>query len=187
MPQLVAGPRQVERPSRFVLPSASDRDRLTELVTLAGMPQIRSEPQLAQRPARPQHAIHAFHAAVLPTAPEEGWGSGWVSAPNYDDEHPEELSYRPFPVAPLLTVTASADDPVLAVLSHPEVARTLDLVDPTGAILPMRFRPSLAVARQMWAQEFRGDAINPSALAELSRELPPGNLVNRPVRTADGR
>lgn len=27
----------------------------------------------------------------------------WASTPEFDDDHPEELSYRPFPVAPLLT------------------------------------------------------------------------------------
>jgi hypothetical protein len=38
----------------------------------------------------------------------------FVPAPAYDEEHPEELSYRPFPIAPFLTATASLDDPALA-------------------------------------------------------------------------
>jgi hypothetical protein len=41
--------------------------------------------------------------AVLNDANRTGWSNGWVSAPAYDEEHPEELSYRPFPLAPLLT------------------------------------------------------------------------------------
>ena len=46
-----------------------------------------------------------------------------VPAPDYDDEHPEELSYRPFPIAPFLTATASADDPALSRMVHPDLAK----------------------------------------------------------------
>ena len=52
----------------------------------------------------------------------------FVPAPAYDEEHPEELSYRPFPIAPLLTLTASVDltvrsDHVVSGTSHDAILR----------------------------------------------------------------
>src|SRR5690606_32938287 len=79
-----------------------------------------------------------------------GWGNGWVRAPEYDDEHPDELYYRPFPLAPLLTTSASADDPVLAKLQHPDVAATLEFVSDEINVLPMRFTPGNHIAALLW-------------------------------------
>ena len=35
-------------------------------------------------------------------------GNGWAEAPEFDEDHPEELAYRPFPLAPIMTNPASA-------------------------------------------------------------------------------
>ena len=111
-----------------------------------------------------------------------GWGSGWVSAPAYDEEHPEELSYRPFPIGPLLT--ASANEPLLADLVHHDVARTVDMIDQPGTALPLRFRPGEQLAQLMWAQQFRGDAIGLSKLlAAQSADPVPSSVHERQVRT----
>ena len=56
----------------------------------------------------------------------------FVPAPAYDEEHPEELSYRPFPIAPFLTATASVDDPALARIVHPDLGKTLEMLDQDG-------------------------------------------------------
>lgn len=73
-------------------------------------------------------------------------------------------------------------------MSAPEVARTLELIDQTSSLQPLRLRPGQAVAARMWTQEFRGEAVNPQALAVLT---PPedaiGGLIRRNVRTAEGR
>ena len=75
------------------------------------------------------------------------------------------FSIEKFPLAPLLTDSPSADDPALAKLSHPDPAETLAFIDEDGASLPpMRLRPGAQVASVMWAQEFRGAAVD---LAEL--------------------
>ncbi len=66
---------------------------------------------------------------------------GWAPAPEFDEDHPEELSYRPFPMAPLLTQSASADDEALVKIVHPNLERTLDLLDDKQIVLPMRLRP----------------------------------------------
>ena len=108
----------------------------------------------------------------------------FVPAPAYDDEHPEELSYRPFPIAPLLTATASPDDPVLARMVHPDLMRALELLDQANASPPLRLRPGLQTAHLLWVQEFKGEAINLSALYDDG--LPPGNagLGKRKVVTS---
>ena len=82
------------------------------------------------------------------------WASGWVTAPAYDDEHPEELSYRPFPLAPLLTLTSSPHDPALSQMVHPDVAGTLDFIDDTLSALPLKFRPGSRRAALMWTDQF---------------------------------
>ena len=84
----------------------------------------------------------------------------WAPAPEFDEDHPEELSYRPFPVAPLLTQSASADDEALVKIVHPNLARTLDLLDDKQIVLPMRLRPGDQIAEVLWAQQFRGNAVD---------------------------
>jgi hypothetical protein len=91
-----------------------------------------------------------------------------VSAPAYDEEHPEELSYRPFPIAPLLTVTASADDPALAVMVHPDLGKLLELMDQQDSVPPMRLRPGTYEAELMWAQQSKGVPVDLSLLNDTS-------------------
>ncbi len=93
-----------------------------------------------------------------------GWSTGWASAPEFDEEHPDEMSYRPFPVAPLLTETASADDPVLTRIEHPNVAQTLEMLGDDKDRLPLKLRPGPQVVAIMWAQQFQGNAVDLSAL-----------------------
>jgi hypothetical protein len=192
-------------------PSAQDRARLNELAALASLePRLIAGPTLASRRsgsgALPSLTTNATPraAAEPPTGPRLaaidpapglgsgslidgaagrfGWGNGWVSAPAYDEEHPEELSYRPFPIGPLLTT--SATEPLLADLVHHDVARTVDMIDQPGTALPLRFRPGEQLAQLMWAQQFRGDPIGLSKLlAAQSAEPAPSTLHERQVRT----
>lgn len=111
--------------------------------------------------------------------------SEWVSAPAYDDEHPEELYYRPFPLAPLMTATASPDDPALITMVHPDVASTLDFIDDEGTALPMQFTPGHQVAAALWSREFSGAAIQPGRANSREADAPAANPVaNRTVRTS---
>lgn len=112
-----------------------------------------------------------------------GWSTGWAGAPEFDEEHPDEMSYRPFPVAPLLTETESADDPVLARMEHPDVAQTLEMLgDDDKDRLPLKMRPGPQVVAMMWAQQFQGTAVDLSGL-DLHREET-GALASRRVRTS---
>jgi hypothetical protein len=196
----------VDRPSRLTQPSTDDRAKLAQLAALASL-----EPQLVSGPvpaARPKPTLASLTGATpkLPVAAREpapklaalgptpemgmtdlgraGWGNGWVQAPAYDEEHPEELSYRPFPVAPYMTTSASADDPALIDLVHPDVPRTLEMLDQAGSMPPMRLRPTQQVARLMWAQEFKGGMADIARLFESGDDLLKSSGVsNRAVKT----
>lgn len=207
-PHLVSAPRAVERPSRFTpSPSKADRTKLDALVTAAAsmpMPELVSGPK---RAVRPQKALAAAALAESGHAPKaqptarvasldpaaaasvtdmnpNGLGNGWAEAPAFDEDHPEELAYRPFPLAPLLTDNAEARDAPLADLQRPDVAATLDALDDAGRIPPMKFRPGQQVAEQMWAQQFQGKAVHAEALMELAQRPPPAGMENRSVQTS---
>ncbi|MEQ1649123.1 MAG: DUF882 domain-containing protein [Hyphomicrobiaceae bacterium] len=165
---------EADRPSRLTGPTDADRSGLSSLlqnVAIAPEPQLIRSPTLANRNRTAEPRMAALTPPALPKkltasdVPENsGWGNGFVQAPAFDEEHPEELSYRPFPISPLLTVTASADDPALLQMTHPDVARTFDLLDSAGSMPPMRMRPSTQIAAAMWSQSFAGEAINLNAL-----------------------
>jgi uncharacterized protein YcbK (DUF882 family) len=203
-PKLVAAPRLVERTSRFLPgPSVADRKGLDHLVKLAAFepaadPKLVVLPKPAVRPAKHTIAPEPLGPPAPADTPEEGsydpeaagseasslMGTGYVAAPAFDPEHPEELAYRPFPLAPLMTASASPDDPVLAKLSHPELARTLEVIDDVGAVQPMRFRPQKQVAELLFAQQFRGGAVLPAPSARaVGDEAPAGGISERAVRT----
>jgi hypothetical protein len=132
----------------------------------------------AADPTDDARAMRALKAAV-----PMGRNAGFVPAPAFDDEHPDELSYRPFPIAPLLTASSSADDPALTRLVHPNLARTLEMLDQGISALPMRLRPGLQSAQIMWAQEFKGEAINFLSLADPEGPTAASQLANRVVHT----
>lgn len=157
-------PRVVDRPSRLTGPSVADRQQLTSLMQLASLdqPRLLAPPQPARRPAGPQVAAidpRAPIAGAPPLVTSDAPQPVFVAAPAFDDEHPEELSYRPFPIAPLLTVTPSTNDPALAMLQAPDVSETLRLLDQEGGVPPMRLRPNQQVAAMLWAQQFSGYAV----------------------------
>jgi uncharacterized protein YcbK (DUF882 family) len=210
-PVLLETPRLVDQPSQLTRPSNADRAKLGEMAALASMapaliepptPVQRRQPQLASLPSLSGTAIPPAAApsrdppklaAINPNALSDqpnslsdatrpGWGNGFVQAPAFDEEHPEELSYRPFPIAPLMTQTASADDPALVRMVHPDVAKTLELIDQAGGMPPMRLRPTLQTAELMWAQQFQGQAVNLSSM--IDNPAPTANAVpNRKVQT----
>lgn len=173
-------------------PSFGDREHLAALMRLAAnAPQLVSGPAPARRP-QAQH-LPSLTGSSLPAPPAEGgrqapalehqvaslgpapipqstlsdagrfdW-AGWIAAPAYDDEHPEELSYRPFPIAPYLTDTA--DQPVMGEFVAPDLARTLETFDQLDGAPTLGFRPVPALATFMQAQQFTGQAIKLNAMA----------------------
>jgi uncharacterized protein YcbK (DUF882 family) len=194
LPQLVGPPRLIERPTASLAtrPSAQERARLAALAAEPA-PRLLQTPTPVNRrqAARPDAVEVAAADPIGELMRRDGFAGSlasdpkptFVPAPAYDEEHPEELSYRPFPIAPFLTATASGDDPALARMVHPEFARTLELLDQPGSALPMRLRPGLQAARHLWAQEFKGEAINLAALIDPETPPAPERPANRRVRT----
>jgi uncharacterized protein YcbK (DUF882 family) len=176
-----------QEPPRQVPPP--DRDRLARIVATA----LDAPPQATAAPAAktqlaalaPDARADTAHADASRTdADASGWSDGWAQQPEFDEDHPEELSYRPFPVAPFLTESASADDDALVKLVPPDVVRTLDLLDDRPIVLPLKLRPGRQVAETMWAQQFEGEAVDVSALEEAARmRQAPSSLASRSVRT----
>ena len=124
-------------------------------------------------------------SAVMSDANKSGWSNGWVAAPAYDEEHPEELSYRPFPLAPMLTQSASINEPVLARMSAPDVSKILANIDKTWTVPEMQFLPGQQTAEVMWAQQFQGHPVQfvDASLAERGEDIPTG-LIPRSVKTS---
>lgn len=204
-PKLIAPPRLVERPSRFAKgPTRDDRSKLDRLVTLAAnepMPKLIAGPRPVVRPPRPlapevaaseappPARVAALDTAADPSSPQtmtdaltDGYSTGWAQAPQYDDDHPEDLAYAPFPLTPLVTDTASIDDPALARMQHHNVAKTLELLDDDGVVLPMRLRQGEQVTETQWAQQFQGKVVDLSAFSEPAVADPSG-LASRNVKT----
>lgn len=149
-PKLVAAPTPARRPERAVAGvGEADRAALAALVALASAPPVPS-------PA----------AGAVPPSSARGAGSqsgqppiAWLPAPAYDDEHPEELSYRPFEIAPLLADDPQREPAILTALVAPDTIRTLDFIDqaeglPTMALGP----PSRHFLPRLW-KVFRGAAV----------------------------
>jgi uncharacterized protein YcbK (DUF882 family) len=193
-PDLVAAPSRPDHPE--IAPLAKrEPPRKPASPVMAGMITGAIPPLALAKPEPPSDQIGAkltaleLEAPAAEAVPAEsgrfGWGSGWAPAPAYDEEHPEELAYRPFPLAPLLTATASADDPALVTLVHPDVAKTLEVLDDRGSVLPMRLRPGRQVAEMMLSQEFRGDVVSVPAPDAVPRAaaLKAAGLADRSVRT----
>jgi hypothetical protein len=171
--------------------SAADRLRLNEMVSTATT-QATPPAQASAAPApAAQAAPTAAHVAALdvdnaaPIEPANDNNNGrWAPAPEFDEDHPEELAYRPFPIAPLLTDSASADDKALVKLVHPDLQRTLVLLDDKQIVLPMRLRPGNQVSEVTWAQQFQGRAVDFAAHETDQQRAAASGITSRPVRTS---
>jgi hypothetical protein len=205
---LASRPRLVERPSHFTKgPSSADRSKFESLVAAAAAlppPKLISGPTPAVRPQKGLAAAalaEKGRRAPQPTAevasldPAAAAGSiadmngntpdsGWVEAPAFDEDHPEELAYHPFPLAPLMSASADKRDQPLADLQHPDVAATLATLDDFGGVAPMKFRPGRQLAEEMWAEQFQGKAVHLEALQEIEKNRLPAGMENRTVRTS---
>jgi uncharacterized protein YcbK (DUF882 family) len=193
LPQLLSPPRLVDRPAPVgTRPTDGERARLAAL-SAEPLPQLVIGPTPASRSRPAGEVVRSGEMRVSAADPDAAlerlkWGAAvtrgtFVPAPAYDEEHPEELSYRPFPIAPFLTATASVDDPALVRMYHPDLGRTLEMLDQAGSSPPMRLRPGPQTARLMWAQEFKGEAIDLSSLADLDASPASPELAKRRVQT----
>lgn len=214
-PQLAAPPRLAARPadppSQLRSPAdAKDRERLTDLFTLAsffpttgfslsslfgGDDNDKPAPVTgADAGDRPRIGVAALDDALREgddDAARSQQPFEFIAAPAFDEEHPEELHYRPFPVAPLLTASASHDDPALTMMVAPDPAATIAMLEEDPTALPMRFTPKKDLAVALWADQFTGEAVNfgfasgQAYAAPDSANPSDGRLASRAVRTTE--
>ncbi len=197
--KLLSVPKLIERfAPPGTRPSEGERARLAALADEPLPPKLTAPPQPAHR-SPPTESIEwtaemrvasADPVADAPVPDRLRLGASlirtaahFVPSAAYDEEHPEELSYRPFPIAPFLTTTASVDDPALARMVHPNLAKTLEMLSDAGSAPPMRLRPGSQTAQLMWAQQFKGEAIDLSSLIDLDTPQGPARLAERRVLT----
>ncbi len=100
--------------------------------------------------------------------------------PDYDDDHPDEDAYQPFPVLPFMSDTpiASMDLSDTQGQTQFTLAKVHTLFGEQREMLDTRFQQGLQFAELFWAQRFRGTAVN-TALRRVARI--DGSF---PVRTA---
>jgi uncharacterized protein YcbK (DUF882 family) len=173
-------------PRRSPAPSSdADRLRLNEMVSTAMThvaPSAQAPAALAAPAAAPVAAPDVEN--VGPAEAASANNGRWAPAPEFDEDHPEELAYRPFPIAPLLTESPSADDKALVKLVHPDLQRTLALLDDKQIVLPMRLRPGDQVSEVTWAQQFQGRAVDFAAHETDQQRAAASGITSRPVRTS---
>jgi uncharacterized protein YcbK (DUF882 family) len=147
-PRLKTEPTPAARPVVAARPPArvEDQDRagLTTLAQLAAQsappkprlpaPMVASlGPTLPTSLFAPERPSAPRLTATEPAASSAADTVTWVQAPAWDEDHPEELSYRPFAIAPLMSDDPAVEPAALTTLKAPEVVRTLELLDQTEA------------------------------------------------------
>jgi uncharacterized protein YcbK (DUF882 family) len=144
---------------------------------LASLGPMMSAFDLGGSDSQPQTA--AFETASVPSGPQsdaapssDGVATTSVaSAPEYDDDHADELFYQPFPLLPMIADTSvasmdlSADTPDLLKKVH------LFFKDPR-AQLPLEFEPGLQYGELYWASRFSGQAVSRILTEGRSRREP---------------
>jgi uncharacterized protein YcbK (DUF882 family) len=137
------------------------------------------DPKLAKPIEAPPPKPHLTDETI------RSWGNGFQTAPEFDEEHPEELSYRPFPIAPILTEDFGAEHPVLARTHHPDTRRIFDLLDEPDRLFPLSFRPGKQVAELLWADQFLGNKVGVNTLmGDASVPQFPTGIRQRKVATS---
>jgi hypothetical protein len=108
--------------------------------------------------------------------------NGWVNAPAFDEDHENELSYRPFPLAQLIDPTPSTDNPVLAKLVRPSLTAAHGAIDLDQAP-GVQFRQQLQVAEMIWSDGSSGrDATSDIFKAGTMGDSTSGRLVQTATR-----
>ena len=94
-----------------------------------------------------------------------------VSAPEADDDHPEELSYVPFEIAGLMTDASVTYSRTVAPLTHPEQGNLDYLFEDMDQPTALTLRKTSGYVSLAAAQSFSGDAVR-SLYAELEPATP---------------
>lgn len=184
----VAEPRRIARASTPGSstpegPSAEDRQSLTRLAAMASASFFQAAATFSSKPdaARTGHRrpTHKTQARLPQPAIEQIW----ARAPSYDEEHPEELSYRPFPIAPFLSDAPEQQHPKLIAMVHPDPSRTLQLLDEASDLPVLNWMPGPQTSVRTSTIAFSGRAIDLGPM-RVARERRAPNPPQRELVTA---
>ncbi|MGF1620277.1 MAG: DUF882 domain-containing protein [Rhodomicrobiaceae bacterium] len=103
-----------------------------------------------------------------------------ASSPEYDDDHPDELNYQPFPILPFMTDTPVA---AMELNGNPDALNLRKvhlLFGESQQMLLNEFEPGPQYGLLYGAQNFRGSAVNTGIKRLVRDESPP----REPVQTA---
>lgn len=105
-----------------------------------------------------------FETASVPTEPapadDDGVATTTVAgAPEYDDDHADELYYQPFPLLPMIADAGVASMDFGAPDSELLTKVHVFFADPRDE-LPLRFKPGLQYGELYWASRFSGRAVS---------------------------
>jgi hypothetical protein len=102
-----------------------------------------------------------------------------ASQTEYDDDHPDEEAYQPFPILPFRSDTPIAEMDMTDSEPDFSLSKVHMMFSEHREMFDTRFRPGLQFAELFWAQRFRGTAVN-TGLRRVARE----DDEATPVRTA---
>jgi uncharacterized protein YcbK (DUF882 family) len=177
VPKPVAAARPIQAASLGNMPQRVGLDRLISKLD------VQAKVTLPTRSANREEALQPADGAMIIPEPQPASQQallsrvGWASAPEYDDDHDSELSYRAFPLGPLLSRKPSMDDPVLATLRAPDLAQARDLIGRSEE-LGLGFLPRWQVAELPWGDQITSEDLS-LVLTRSSAGVP-----GKPVKTA---
>ncbi|MDZ4789718.1 MAG: DUF882 domain-containing protein [Hyphomicrobiales bacterium] len=140
-------------------PAVTPEPRVEPYLQQTPVPVIR-QPSLVgpQMPQQPDFS-RGFVTAALPRNADAIDDDQIARAPDYDDDHPDEESYQPFPILPLLTDSplAYAD---FSKEARPVVRKLQVLFSDADATLSVGLERGSQYEGMFWAQRFTGKAVS---------------------------
>ncbi len=158
----VPEPKPVSK-SWFTFLIGGDRDRSDSATTAEGVRLASADPNRIPGSSPDASNRHPIPPKIV--------SENWARAPDFDDEHPEELSYRPFPILPMMGDSSVSEDRQLARLTPPDFEKAFIMIDEPVSFIPLRFRPGHQFAEMLWSSQFQGQAV-PSLLTGEYFERP---------------
>lgn len=117
--------------------------------------------------SQPSGAAANEITASIPRQADSGYNLARVArAPDFDPEHPDELSYQPFSVLPLMTDATVAASTRLAGLVHPDQKRLGYLFNSSERSVRLEFEAVPLHDRLLSSRRFSGQAVRNLVSAE---------------------
>lgn len=168
-----------ETPAKITPPNTRNQSDWWRGQTIAGLDPLKTkleeEKQLVQLASIDTSTPESWQSFTPPSKPKLIEEANVAYSPEVDDEHPDELNYRPFSLSPLMTDRPIADDVNLAKLSPPDYAETSVILQEGQTIESSQFRPGLQHAHLIYANQFVG-----SAITDITQPEPPAPTVSTP-------